>query len=434
MKKTLLFFASLFACIGLGAQAPVHFHVCTSFWPDGTPVSNTDLRAQITIPDAPPLTLSADDVSCATFTAGLTTGSEITYSGMKMDDQLNGLTVLDLVRMRSHILGISTIESPYAQLALDANVSYDFTTYDMVEFQKLMLGIYQQLPNNVAWRFFQENCDLSAPTGISCPGVSISDPLELEGDTLRLIGVKIGDVDGDANPQGQFAGATTVDSTFLDIPDIQLQAGVSTLVTVRLGGNLSLSGLQTEFLYNTTALHFDSIEVTQDFKAYSFGIFPGKITAVTTSLPEGLTPGETLMKFRFTASSTVQLSDVFSLHPSAVRSLGALGYVEPQGVKLGATFSVVSAVNTPASPLLLTQPSPNPFRDQTTFILQLEQQEAVRLEIFDAAGKRIYISENQVSSGVHPLTVPAEALAPGTVGYYRLQAGNRWASGKLVKL
>ena len=42
-------------------------------------------------------------------------------------------------------------------IAADANMSGSITTFDIVELRKLILGIYQTLPNNTSWRFVDKS-------------------------------------------------------------------------------------------------------------------------------------------------------------------------------------------------------------------------------------------------------------------------------------
>lgn len=89
---------------------------------------------------------------------------------------------------------------------------------------------------------------------------------------------------------------------------------------------------------------------------------------------------------------------------------------------------------TPGKIKTVVADAPNPFATQTTFTLQLDAPENVRLEIFNLSGQRLYMSDNQFPAGSQTLKLPQEAMAPGTVGYYRLQAGEKWTSGKLIRL
>ncbi len=73
------------------------------------------------------------------------------------DDWLYGLTTFDLLTISRHILGLEPLANGYKMLAADANKSNTITTFDIVEFRKLILGIYDKLPEyERPWRFVPE--------------------------------------------------------------------------------------------------------------------------------------------------------------------------------------------------------------------------------------------------------------------------------------
>ena len=77
------------------------------------------------------------------------------------NDNLNGVTALDLFIIRKHILGIEPFADPYKFIAADANNSGTVTTLDIVTLQLVILGIESSFPNNQSWRF-PFPCDVEA--------------------------------------------------------------------------------------------------------------------------------------------------------------------------------------------------------------------------------------------------------------------------------
>ena len=122
----------------------------------------------------------------------------------KNTNHLNGVTTYDAVLMTRHILNIELLDSPYKIIAADINRSQTVTTFDIVEMRKLILSIYTNYPNNSSWRFVK--ADYVFPNPLNpwsqvFPEVVNLNNLDdhfLEGD---FIGIKIGDMNGSANPQ-----------------------------------------------------------------------------------------------------------------------------------------------------------------------------------------------------------------------------------------
>ena len=73
------------------------------------------------------------------------------------DEWLKGVTTYDLVALSKHLLGKEPLADGYKMLAADANKSNSLTSFDMVEFRKLLLGYTDKLPNyDQPWRFIPE--------------------------------------------------------------------------------------------------------------------------------------------------------------------------------------------------------------------------------------------------------------------------------------
>lgn len=271
------------------------------------------------------------------------------------------------------------------------------------------------------------------PFSNTCPAVSVEELLASPPDTLHLAGVKIGDVNGDASPTESFSYPFISNFSQLLIPDIVLPAGIDTVIEIKMGGDLDLRGMQVEFLYDTSLLTFNGPVPTDIFPMVVYNAVPGKIRAASLQIDPPIEPGMLLMKLRFTAHSEVYLPNAFSLNPSVLQSLGAYELAPPRGIQFSSGVYHVSAASEPSSGDGLSAPDPNPFSDATTFSFHLETPETIRLEVYDLHGKNLYRYENRLPAGDQTITVEQEVLSSGSIGYYRLQAGRKWRSGKLMR-
>lgn len=114
-------------------------------------------------------------------------------------DHLNGISTVDIIMIQRHILGIESIESPYKLIAADVNDDGEINGIDLIELRKLVLGIYQELPENDSWRFIKAShqfIDATDPWAGFIPEMHTI--IDLAGDAnVDFIGVKIGDVNDD---------------------------------------------------------------------------------------------------------------------------------------------------------------------------------------------------------------------------------------------
>lgn len=71
----------------------------------------------------------------------------------KTDDANNGLSVLDLIQVRKHILNIEALDSPFRMLAADVNGSNSISTLDLILIQKVILRIDAGFNAVAPWLF-----------------------------------------------------------------------------------------------------------------------------------------------------------------------------------------------------------------------------------------------------------------------------------------
>ena len=108
-----------------------------------------------------------------------------------------------------HIIGLEPFTSPYQIIAADANHDGMVTTADTSEMRKLILGIYQEFPNNTSWRFVRADYvfpDPLNPFAPPFPEVATFTNISADVQNVDFIGVKIGDVNGNAIPGGGTGG------------------------------------------------------------------------------------------------------------------------------------------------------------------------------------------------------------------------------------
>ena len=83
-------------------------------------------------------------------------------------------------------------------------------------------------------------------------------------------------------------------------------------------------------------------------------------------------------------------------------------------------------------PAALLAPAPSPFRDRTLLRFRLDAPSDVRLDVFDALGRRVASLEGPYGAGEHPVPLAGDGLAPG-VYVVRLAAGGVVRSQLVVR-
>lgn len=110
-----------------------------------------------------------------------------------------GLTALDLLALRKHILKVDTFKNAALLYAADANLNYAVSTLDLVTFSKLVLHVLTNIGNRTSpWQFLDKNLTFQRyyTNPSSAYGIDFNSQSNLI--KMDLVGVKSGDVNDSA--------------------------------------------------------------------------------------------------------------------------------------------------------------------------------------------------------------------------------------------
>lgn len=452
MKSFFPAFLLLLLSQAMLAQDTIRFQLCSELWKDARPIKGTTLTFQPINPSFPysPMVFALDSSQhCADVTVVLSEylpGTTFIYSASLPDTgYLNGVSVVDLCKIAQHITGINPLPSPYALLAADANQSGSITTFDIVELRKLIYGIYSSLPTNTAWKFIADYCNFPNPgnpfQGACQSGISSTELAALDGGIARVLGIKIGDVDGDARLNGEpYVPPIVSDSLTMLLTQGQVSTGVPVAIPIKFDKNFTLGSLQAKFFLDPALMRYDSISgglinvVSPNVAHYD--TLTGQLKFATGGYFDLLvTAGVPLFYIHFTPLQVADVSDVLKLAQGdpnyrnfAIGDDCALYYT------IGASYSGSLLSHSPHwQGLRVHPPSPNPFDEHTFLEIELESNETALLEVLDLTGRIVYSAEKNLSAGNYRWEIPAYAVAPGSLAVWRLQVGERMVAGKLVR-
>jgi len=402
---------------------------CFNFWKDGSP-----MQVELDLPGT--TSVVYDSLGCLVATLNVSTPANYTVTPVLDTDPLNGVNALDLIRISQHILGLRPL-GVYAQNAADLNKSGSITTFDIVELKKLLVGIYATLPNNSSWRFVDANFQFPNPanpfqTGFPENGTEVLDSSA----HFAFIGVKIGDVDGSAYP-GLVAPNEDRATAIITLPDVTLLTGETIELPLRIQTDGDWLGLQM-------GLHFDAelleiaIENTRNLPGWDVNSWsvpqPGILQLAWFDVePQYWLPEEEILTLRIKALAPVRLREALGLRPKDAKSglasavVNAASEIQP----LQLAFTTPIASNKAAN---IFAPQPNPLGNSALqFPLRLQQDETVRLQLTDLTGRILFQSEQMLVAGSHFLVIPATTFPQNGIYIWRIEAGNRVVSGKVVK-
>jgi len=358
---------------------------------------------------------------------GAYTGSVwATRSGSPLD----GVSTFDLVLINRHILGQQSLENFYQVLAADVNRSNSISTFDIIEIRKLILGLYDSLPQVPVWRMIRPVPDpLNLTAFAEVRDTYAFEVQNLQYDTLfphlNFVGIKM----GDANANATFHGSTTEDrnAPLLLLPDDPvLEAGQERWVAFRLSENIALDGWQLALQMNPDRLEIRNVRgVPPEAVAL---LPPGELRlACLLEASAAFSAGEVLFEVLVSAKTAGQFSSALRLGSEHLAP-----EVYPTNASSGRPLDFRFEQRA-ASLWSAPSPQPNPFYNETTFGFTLKTDADVSLEIVDLNGKQIFRAVRRLAAGQQKWILSGEQLPVAGVYLYRISAGGDVVSGRLVR-
>lgn len=359
---------------------------------------------------------------------------EVGVTPRKNDDPLNGVSTFDLVLINRHIIGLQIFNKTWKYLAADANNSGTLTTFDIIELRKLILGIYDTLPNSTSWKFVIADCALDSlnPFLSNCPSSLVFHPTYMP-EEMNFLGIKTGDVNGNASADSLLASAEDRETEELLLPDRYLVAGETNDLPVYLSEPGEWIACQWALQWDPDALALEAVlpgSLPGADESASAQPRPGLLTfSWFDAEPHWLLPGHALCTLRVRALQTGYVRDfirepVTSLRPEAYETDGAASPIR---------FDFTGEMpELRADEVFL--PRPNPAGGAASFPFFLAEPGCATLEVYDAGGRKLYFLEQPAAAGNGALELPAHAGIPPGVYAWRVTVGKMTKTGRLVRL
>ncbi|MBK8346706.1 MAG: T9SS type A sorting domain-containing protein [Saprospiraceae bacterium] len=361
---------------------------------------------------------------------------EYSLSADKNDDLLNGVSTLDLVMIQRHVLGLSSLDSPYKLIAADINNSQKITAADLVELRKLILGIQTEFSNNRSWRFVDlayNFPDPSQPFPFSEKTAMSNLDHNVAG--LDFIAVKIGDVNGSAKTNTLGGNDVSNRSLLvLNTEPITAKAGEIVNVSVTTDELASLLGFQMTLgiekdLVELVDIKSDIISLTNEH--LGFGNLSKGMIHISWNTPNALVVNHELINIKLKMLKDVQdkaliYLDRSGLQPELYTKDGSNISISNVKLEAGKRDKSIS------DKFELYQNIPNPFNATTVIGFNLPQTDVVSLKIFDLTGKMVYQSAGQFNKGYNTFSVDANSLNLNGVLYYQIDTKSESATRKMI--
>jgi hypothetical protein len=348
----------------------------------------------------------------------------------------NGITTADMLLISRHIIGTETLDSPYKIIAADVDRNGTISSLDLIHLRRVILGTAESFPNNTAWRFVKADYEFETdnPLAEDFPEwAAVEDVLSLDMD-VDFIAVKVGDVNGDANPTGLAPAAVEYRSAVaFQLEDLELQAGQVYTLAFQAEDINRMSSYQFGLRYPVQSLEFLGAEpgALPQLSTDHFGIFAaeGLLTTAWANAGQAQVPAQApLFYLNFRALRDGQLSQLLSLDNSKTSSKAYDHFMGPLGLSLD--FRSDAPAGQPA--FALYQNQPNPFQTATLIPFLLPQEGRARLTVFDAAGKALLIKEAHFGAGYNEWQLKRAELPASGLLSYRLDTDTDTATRRMI--
>jgi hypothetical protein len=370
-------------------------------------------------------------------------GLDYTIVPFKNDNHPNGLSLVDITRVRDYILfgpQSQFLETPYRKISADATNNTNISLTDLTTLIVLRIsGPDAVLPNNTSWRFVDadhefQNPDIPWLGGF--PEEKFIASLNEDSTDNDFIAMKIGDVNLTAATQ-------LFPSTpyYLEVADQELVEGQTVLVPINAKHINDLIGLELDLVFDPTVMKLEQIIPgdlpMSDFRFNEDRFREGILSGLWLNMfGEDFGAEEmTMFYLEFTAKEDGQLSELLGLGYEYMESIGVTN--DHRAVPLELVFTeqaIISSINQVDRPeMQLMGAYPNPFDESTNIQFFLPEAENVQIELYDLSGKVHWVESRDLSSGYQEWLIGDQELSTEGIYFYRLSANGREVYGKLIK-
>jgi hypothetical protein len=351
---------------------------------------------------------------------GIRPGYDYTLTPKLDKEVLNGVTTRDMIALQQHLTGRKALSDPYQLIAADVNNSKSVTVADAIALRRTVLGMEAGFPSNRSWRFVDRDYVFPNPVSPWTPPFpELKNYNDISGEqTGNFIGVKIGDITGDARANSrQGLAPRSGGALVLVAQDAEMRKGERLILPLRIGGNVPWDGMQFTLGYDRRALRLLLPEC--GFPApENIGVFEA-LALLTCSWDKVLAPGETVMELHFEVLRDGRPSAWIDLNG---RITAAEGYLGEDTRPLALQFEDSGLFG--LRPMAL-QNYPNPFSGHTTVPFWLPAQDRVWIRVYDLTGKLVLEQEGVFGRGRHAFDLTAPQLGDGNSWYYQI-GGSSW--------
>lgn len=349
----------------------------------------------------------------------------------KTDDQLNGLSTLDLILIQRHILGMELLDSPYKIIAADINRSNHVSGVDLVELRKLILGISSEEQSSISWRmidasheFIDEKDPFLSILPETYPIENLDSQMEID-----FIGVKLGDVNSSVKlaDRGTEVSARRSTEFSFELEEKQHLTGELADLSISISELSSIDGFQFSLNIDPSLAKLISVNSTlPEFDENNYHINrntkgPTNISWFPSAQNKSTAEDHNII-FKVEMLEDAKTSDLIKLTSDG---LEPEVYIERGIQKLTLEY------NSPPQ-IELLQNIPNPWSTTTEIKFQLSDASDVLFKVYTSAGKLVHQKSINGTEGVNSIILSKGDFDNEGLYFYELSHGKERVVRKML--
>ncbi len=364
-------------------------------------------------------------------------GGNYAVAPKKDSDPLNGVSTLDIILMQQHILGVKTFENPYQYIAGDVNNSGKISSVDLVQLRKLILGFYDEFPDNTSWRMVDAEYEFplnSDPLAQAFPEEYHINEFN-QNMNVNFVGVKIGDINNSAIANANHENVELRSNSVLKLQYENVNISEGEVFEIEISAEVypGIQGAQFELAIDTDYAKDFSIEILDNEilgnENFNFTDVENGIIGTSWHMNKSVTVNREIKLFKVIAKAlrTGTIENAINLINN---NITPEAYAENNPIDLALIPNNYSNEDL----MLLYQNNPNPWSEKTTISFYVPSDQKVEINLFDVTGSQIKHFEIDASTGGNQIEISKEDIPATGVIYYELVSKSNRITKKMLLL
>lgn len=335
-----------------------------------------------------------------------------------------GINTLDILQVQRHILGLKKFDTHAKMIAADVDGDEKVSISDIVALRKLILGVSDHFDRLPTWRFVTQT-GMEKEQMYPLQEVIFVGSISKDEKNQNFIGLKTGDVDG---------SFTSANSTSTRSQDSRILAYETWAYS---------KGDMAEI-----ELNFEE----DDVKAYQFSLMvdPDKADLISASNENNSLYFHSVDGVHFNVlcadeeASLATIHLVFRMKANTEGEdffrlggdLAAEAYTEEANETRTNGLQLVNKASGSLeySGLKVYQNVPNPFTTETEISFEIDKDQTVILQIFNAEGRLILSRSNQFNRGLNSFRITEDDLKTKGILFYTIITKTHYSGRRMIKL